>query len=56
MATIVWDTVIIYNDGFQQRINIYASTYAEAYGKAQATASCTAPAHKGIAQIIVSQR
>ena len=56
MATIVWDAVIIYNDGHQQRINIWAGSYAEAYSKAQATASCTGPAHRGVAQIIVSQR
>ncbi len=56
MARNVWDAVLIYNDGFQQRINVYGNTYAEAYAQAQATASCTGPVHKGVAQIIVSPK
>lgn len=56
MAFTTWDYVIIYNDGSQSKGSFGAGSYAEAYSKVKATASISASAHKGIADIIVSER
>lgn len=50
-----YEIIIIYGDGTQSRLTIGASSYGEAYAKAQATASCSSASHKGVKDIIVNE-
>ena len=49
----MWPYVIIYNDGSQNRGQVPASSYSEACAKVESMARCGAPAHRGVANIIV---
>ena len=56
MAFTTWVYIIIYNDGVQSKGTFGASSYAEAYAKAEATARNSASAHKGVNSIDVYER
>ena len=56
MAFTTWTYCIIFNDGVRSQGTFGASSYAEAYAKAESMARASASSHKGVANIIVSER